>query len=115
MLLSENKRGRGMNESTQRAATAVLGEIETVLTGKDGTQWEIIEPNKNGTGRFGAQNILQELPGPTSLAKWQIIEGNVLSSFRLMIDDFITKHIQNCTENEPHRQLQCDSWTISCE
>lgn len=108
-------RGRRATKGIQRAEVDVIGEVGSILTGKDGTRWEVIEQDNSGAGRRGKQNILRESPGPTSLPKRQIVEGRVLSAFSLLIDDFIIKHIQKCTESEARTKLKCESWVISYE
>lgn len=85
------------------------------LISKDGTKWEIVNQGANVPGRVGTQNILREEQGPTPLPKREIEKGNALSAFRLLIDDFIIKHIQKCTETEARIKSKNNSWTISFE
>ncbi|XP_068233574.1 uncharacterized protein [Palaemon carinicauda] len=111
------------NENEQLQSTVALSNKEdtldvqttvtTILTGKDGTRWESIDQNPANAGRITAQNIIRETPGPTSVAKRQVFPGQVLSSFRLLIDDFIIKHIQKCTETEARMKLNDETWNIS--
>lgn len=67
-------RGRRATKGIQRAEVDVIGEVGSILTGKDGTHWEVIEQDNSGAGRRGKQNILRESPGPTSIPKRQILE-----------------------------------------
>ncbi|GFX93010.1 hypothetical protein TNCV_139541 [Trichonephila clavipes] len=43
--------------------------------------------------------------GPTSYAKLNIENNYAFSPGRLLIDEPILRHIENCTEEEAHRQL----------
>ena len=56
------------------------------------------ESRRNDTGRLETQNILRKQQGLTSFPKREIEKGNAFSAFRLLIDDFVIKHIQKCTE-----------------
>ena len=61
------------------------------------------------------QNVLKEIPGPTSYAKRNVSECNVFTSFSLFIDRYIVEHIVKCTENEAQSKLQDESWKTSKE
>lgn len=85
------------------------------LKGPDGTIWEkvSVSDNNNATGRFNAQNVLKDIPGPTSYAKRQVIKGNMMSAFSLFIDTSIIRDIKKCSETEARTKLKNDSWSIS--
>ena len=48
----------------------------------------------------------EKLQGPTSYTKRNVFAGSPASAWRLLIDDFILKHIAKCTITEAQRQLQ---------
>ena len=41
--------------------------------------------------------------------------GSPASAWRLLIDDFILKHIAKCTITEAHRQLQHETFALTIE
>ena len=73
----------------------------------------LVQQPQNEVGRYGRQNILRESPGPTSLPKRKIVEQSVLSAFNLLVDDFIIKHIIECTESEARSKLNNEDWSTS--
>lgn len=90
-------------------------ESNSNVIGNDGTVWNVVQQQEKETGRYGAHNILRESPGPTSLPKRKIVEGSVLSAFNLLIDNYIIKHIQECTETEARSKLKCENWSTTYE
>lgn len=117
-LLTGNEEGQCLSidnceiEDESALDPSVLDEN---LRAPDGTQWiDITETvNQNTMGRINAQNILTEIPGPSSHAKRNIVEGNMLSAFSLFIDDFIIKEIIKCTEAEAQNKLNKPSWKVT--
>ena len=61
------------------------------------------------------QNILRETSGPTPYTKRNVVAGSPASAWRLLIDDFILKHIAKCTITEAHRQLQDEKFALTIE
>lgn len=64
-------------------------------------------------GKLSAENILRVKPGATSYAVRSA--SDIVSSFRLFLDDNILDHICKCTAKEAKRCLKDDSWEISKE
>ncbi|GFY05053.1 uncharacterized protein TNCV_561851 [Trichonephila clavipes] len=60
--------------------------------------------------RIGEHNVFKEQSCPTSYAERSIENDYVISSGRLLINEFMLRHIKNCTEDEAHRcfRLQPD-------
>ena len=48
-------------------------------------------------GRLQSHNILRFRPGPTSYACWQVISGNPVSSFTVLVDKAMLRNMQKCT------------------
>jgi len=69
----------------------------------------------NPTGHTGTQNILREIPGPTAHAQRNIVNGSLMSSFMLIIDQRLMRHIQQATEEEAHRKLGNEAWSMTVE
>ena len=44
-----------------------------------------------------------------------MFSGSPASAWRLLIDDFILKHIAKCTITEAHRQLQDETFALTIE
>ena len=53
---------------------------------------------------------MRETSGPTPYTKRNVFAGSRESAWRLLIDDFILKHIAKCTITEAHRQLQDETF-----
>lgn len=79
---------------------------ENNLTEKssDGTIWQILEGGESGRPR--AYTIFNDVSGPTAYAKRNIMLGNVISSFQLIIDNNIMDYIKTCTETEACKVLK---------
>ena len=86
-----------------------------MYTGKDGTVWSIQTGDEQNVGRISQQNVLKDSPGPTSFAKRNITENNMMSAFNLFVDGFIIDHIIKCTETEARSKLNNDEWKTSKE
>ncbi|GFW18665.1 hypothetical protein TNCV_1369191 [Trichonephila clavipes] len=71
----------------------------------DGTCWENITSGSCMHGRIAEHNVFKEKSGPTSYAKRNIENGYAISSWKLLIDEPLLRHIKNCTEEEAHCQL----------
>ena len=101
----------------EESSHSLLATFDDSLRAPDGTQWIDIsdKTNSNSRGRISSGNILAEAPGPSSYAKRNIIEGSMLSAFKLFIDDFIIKEIIKCTEAEAQNKLNQPSWRVSKE
>ena len=63
---------------------------------RDGTVWKRITAGEVVSGRLQQQNVLKEIPGPTSFAKRCIEDDSVLIAFFLLIDPQMLRHIQTC-------------------
>lgn len=86
-----------------------------VYTGKDGTVWSIQTGDEQNVGRISQHNVLKDSPGPTSFAKRNLTENNMMSAFNLFVDGFIIDHIIKCTETEARSKLNNDEWKTSKE
>lgn len=80
---------------------------------KDGTSWTVTSASRTTAGKYGAQNILKEVPGTTPYAK-RNVSDNVTSAWRLFIDESMLHHIKKCTEAEAALKKE-ENWTISLE
>ena len=61
---------------------------------------------ENAARRRLQQNILREVSGPTPYVKRNVFAGSPASVWRLLIDNFILKHIAKSTITEAHCILQ---------
>jgi hypothetical protein len=73
----------------------------------------VISASHTTVGKFGAQNVLKETPGPTPYAK-RNVGNNVSSAWRLFIDESMLRHIKKCTEAEAVLNNE-ENWKISLE
>lgn len=87
--------------------------VGSVVDAPDGTKWRVIQTNESSAGRRGQQNVLKDVPGPSPYAKRHVTDGIATSSWRLLIDDGMLKHIKKCTELEAKRVLQPKNWSVS--
>ncbi|XP_026472014.1 uncharacterized protein LOC113376319 [Ctenocephalides felis] len=101
------------NESAISVSRRVLSGSETheriheTEIGVDGTVWTKIA--EGGTpGRSSYNCVFKGMKGPTSYAKKKIIIGDFVSAFSLIIDNYIIKHIKQCTEEEGSRISEYD-------
>ena len=78
---------------------------------RDGTVWTPLKPGIQVAGRLQQQNILKEIPGPSSHAK-RNFDGTVRGTFNLLIDEPLLRHIQQATVVEARRQLQSTTWSM---
>ena len=58
---------------------------------------------------------MRETSGPTSYTKRNVFATSPASAWRLLIDDFILKHIAKCTITKAHRQLQDEIFALTIE
>ena len=104
------------DESTTRPSKRRrFSDSHLVFTAKDKTVWTRQIVDDQNIGRMQQQNVLKEIPDPTSYAKRNVSECNVFTSFSLFIDRYIVEHIVKCTENEAQSKLQDESWKTSKE
>ncbi|KAL6418248.1 hypothetical protein ACFW04_012249 [Cataglyphis niger] len=85
--------------------------IQETETGVDGTVWRKIAEG-GIPGRSPSTCVFKGVKGPTGYVKRNIMADNLVSAFSLIIDNYIIKHIQKCTEEEGSRILGYD-WTTS--
>ncbi|KAL6417615.1 hypothetical protein ACFW04_014418 [Cataglyphis niger] len=85
--------------------------IQETETAVDGTVWRKIAEG-GIPGRSPSTCVFKGVKGPTGYAKRNIMADNLVSAFSLIIDNYIIKHIQKCTEEEGSRILGYD-WTTS--
>ena len=83
---------------------------KSALIAPDGTEWLQITFCDSSVGRCPQQNILRETFGPTPYTKKNVFAGSPASAWRLLIDNFILKHIAKCTITEAHRQQQDETF-----
>ena len=76
---------------------SLLVARKSVLIAPDETEWLQITSGDSLVGRCSQQNILRETSGPTPYTKRNVFTGSPASAWRLLIDDFILKHIAKCT------------------
>ncbi|XP_035227783.1 uncharacterized protein LOC118199990 [Stegodyphus dumicola] len=88
-------------------------EEGSIYVSKDGTSWTVTSTSQTTAGKYGAQNMLKEMPGPTSYAK-RNVGDNVLSAWRLFVDESMLRHIKKCTEAEAVLNNE-ENWAISLE
>lgn len=88
-----------------------LGEEEVSV---DGTKWIRI-PAGNLPGRRNVQNVLREGSGPTGRAKREIVKGELVTAWRLFVNEPMLRLIKRCTETEAHRVLGQNIFTVSLE
>ncbi|GFX20163.1 hypothetical protein TNCV_1437231 [Trichonephila clavipes] len=58
-------------------------------------------------------NVFKEKSGPISYAKRNIENDYAISSWRLLMDEPMLRHIKNCTEEEAHRRLGKNGWSTT--
>ncbi|GFX91069.1 hypothetical protein TNCV_5106991 [Trichonephila clavipes] len=70
----------------------------------DGTCWQGITSGSCTHGTIAGHNVSKEKSGPTSYAK-RNNESCAISSWRLLINEPLLRHIKNCREEGAHQQL----------
>ena len=88
---------------------------KSVLIAPDETEWLQITSGDSSCRRCLQQNILSETSGPTPYTKKNVFAGSPASVWRILIDDFILKHIAKCTITEAHRLLQDETFALTIE
>ncbi|GBN43989.1 hypothetical protein AVEN_174309-1 [Araneus ventricosus] len=83
---SEYRRGRGCHFQNHKEGSIYIS--------KDRTSWTVTSASHTTVGKYGAQNVLKEIPGSKSYAKRNVGE-NVSSVWRLFMDESILRHIKN--------------------
>jgi len=58
---------------------------------------------------------LRDRPGPSSYAKRGVVAGTKKSAWNLLFDDFMLRHIKQCTETEARNRLENDEWALKIE
>ena len=102
------------SKSTKKTNKGFLDQLTTgsVIQAPDGTKWTVIDTNVSTAGKRGQENVVKEVPGPSPYAKRYVVGGLTSSSWRLIVDEAILKHIKNCTEKEARRALEKDDWCL---
>lgn len=109
--IRQRGRGRARTVPTQRDTVAAA----TKETARDGTVWNVCLPGVGSRGRLRMQNVVRQVSGPTPFAKQRIRQDSFLTAFRLLIDNNMLRHIQQCTETEARARLGDNSWSLSLE
>ena len=68
-----------------------------IFTASDRTEWLQITRGENSAERRSQQNILRDVFGHIPYVKRNVFSGSPASAWRLLIDNFILKHITKCT------------------
>jgi len=92
-----------MNSFPDIAGAAENRDI--ILAVPDAKEWLQITPGDLFAGRRRQQNILRDISEPTPYGKRILFAGSPASAWRLLVDNFILKHITKCTVTDAHRQL----------
>ncbi|GFW02175.1 uncharacterized protein TNCV_4144411 [Trichonephila clavipes] len=80
-----------------------------------GTCGKSITSGSHMRGRIAEHNVFKEKSSPTSYAKQNIENSYAISSWRLLIDEPMLRHIKNCTQEEAHRQKGKNEWSTSSD
>ena len=86
--------GRARGRGRGRATTSNTPSIDQ-NQGRDGTQWST--RTSDGRGRFQQKNIFTARPGPTSFSTRKVQDDAAASSFNVLFDERILRHILRCT------------------
>ena len=86
-----------------------------IFTAPDGTKWLQITTGDLSVCRHPQQNMLREVSGPTPYAKRDAFAVSPASAWRLLVDNFILKHITKCTVAEAHQQLHNQTFALTVE
>ncbi len=75
-----SKRKHSSNAGYKRSSGCYFQTHEegSIYVSKDKTSWTVISASHTTVGKFGAQNVLKETPGPTPYVKRNV--GNNVSS-----------------------------------
>ena len=84
-----------------------------VIQSRDGSFWQTSTPSQVAVGRRQQQNVVKVRAGPTSYATCRIIDWSPLSSFRLLFNEPMLRHIQKCTIAEAQRVTNDTKWTVT--
>jgi len=105
------------NLQTNKTQTNFLKSlaIGSIVEATDGTRWEAVVPTAGRSGRRAQHNVFKDEAGPSPHAKRYIVGGATASSWRLLIDNYILKHIRRCTETETRRILENNDWSLSLD
>ncbi|GBL81959.1 hypothetical protein AVEN_50544-1 [Araneus ventricosus] len=85
----------------------------SIYVSKDRTSWTVTSASHTRVGKYGAQIVLKEIPGPTSYTKRNAGE-NVSSAWRLFMDESMLRHIKKCTGAEAVLNNE-ENWAVSLE
>jgi len=94
---------------------ALLRLTILILTAPDGTRLFQITAGDLSAGRRPQQNILGEVSGRKPYAKGNVFAGSPASAWRLLVDNFILKHITKRTVTEARRQLHNQTFALTVE
>ena len=86
-----------------------------VIQSRDGSFWQTSTPSQVAVGRRQQQNVVKVRAGPTSYATCRVIDGSPLSSFRLLFNEPMLRHIQKCTIAEAQRVTNDTKWTVTLD
>jgi hypothetical protein len=83
------------------------------MQGRDGTVWSSYIAGRSVVGRLKTSNIMRVRPGPTAFATSRITKGSAQSSWSILFDETMLRHIRGCTIAEAHRQSGNNEWKVS--
>ena len=86
-----------------------------VIQSRDGSFWLTSTPSQVAVGRRQQQNVVKVRAGFTSYATCRVIDGSPLSSFRLLFNKPMLRHIQKCTIAEAQRVTNDTKWTVTLD
>ena len=88
---------------------------DVILTAPNGTEWHHVTPGDYFAGRLSQKNILRKASRPTPYACRNVFAGSPASAWRLLIDNFILKHISKCTITEAHCKSENQAFAFTVE
>ena len=116
---SDEEHLRGLNENVvcakkiKHQRDQPYEESDQVIA-KDGTTWKFFVDSQVVRGRLQQQNIVRACSGPTAFSSARVVTGSSLSSFRVLFDEVMLRHLQKCTIAEGQRVTGAD-WNVSLE
>jgi hypothetical protein len=106
---SARGRGRGRPPQTTRDPVPPPNNLRAA----NGIVWNNIT-GQVASSQTPSRNVLRDKSGPTPFAK-RLIGSNEGSAWRLMVDECMLKHIQNCTITEARQKSGDELWDLSLD
>ena len=109
------EKNMGQSHDENQSADSTDSNAPQPIRSKHGSFWMMATTSQCVQCRQQQQNIIHFRSGPTSYAAHRIPHNSVVSSFIILFNEPMLRHIRKCIITESQRVTGNDKWSVSLD